>query len=227
MDLGQVVKAFRLDWWRLTQIKKAVSCPVFLTLAVVLATLARVIGNYLLPLFVFVLVFFSSSMTGVVVFGHERRLRGKAAETTSRHVHGGQVVGRYVLVLAVMLLTFVVQSVCGAIMYLPDYPGSVISLSLALLMFSLCFNAVVLPLCYYFPANAKIVALVPLLIVFAVSMSLSIGIPESVWETFVNFRWSLPGLPMPWPAIIGMVVAMAVFALSCWFSQLMVAHRKP
>ncbi|WEV71786.1 ABC-2 transporter permease [Bifidobacterium sp. ESL0790] len=223
MDSEQIGKALRLDWFRLTQINKALSAPALLALALVLSIIARLTRNGLVGAIVFAIFFIMPATSGIYLSAYQKKTSSGPLNGMLPATRLNQVVARYFLVFLLLMMTFVAQLVCMSIMYLPGYPLFVFAASLLELVVGIIFNALVLPVGYRF--DARKAAIVMLLVLMAVVLLMSLD-PNRYINGIMSFKLFSVVMPMPWTSVFWILIAIVLFVVSCLASVSIYEHKE-
>ncbi|WEV63337.1 ABC-2 transporter permease [Bifidobacterium sp. ESL0732] len=231
MDSKQIGKAFRIDvykvlaWGNRKNIK-GVGGSVWLlvSLPLVFAIIAKIMGDEALmdPMSGAVtgMLVFVSAMTGMMVFSYEDQTGSRKLNGFLPATRANQVVGRYVLTLFAIAVAVVLQAVCGLIMYMPQRINDAVGLTLLVLVVAPILASLYLPIGYRFPATkATGYAFVLLFVIGALMAVVALTVPEAVLNHVITFVTSAKLGPIPWVAIIGLIVAVVMYVLSCRLSM--------
>ncbi|WEV66494.1 ABC-2 transporter permease [Bifidobacterium sp. ESL0764] len=231
MDSKQIGKAFRIDIYKVLAwgSRKSVngvggSVWLLVSLPLIFAIIARITGNeeVMDPMSGAVtgMLVFVSAMTGMIVFSYEDQTGSGKLNGLLPATRANQVVGRYVLTLIAVAIAVVLQAVCGLIMYTPQRMNVAVGLTLLVLIVAPILASLYLPIGYRFPATKAMgYALILLFVIGALMAVVALTVPDAVLSQVITFVTGAKLGPIPWVAIIGLIVAVVMYILSCRLSM--------
>ncbi|WEV52174.1 ABC-2 transporter permease [Bifidobacterium sp. ESL0704] len=223
MDFKQIGKALRIDVFKILAYSNG-SVWLLVLLPLVFAVVPGMMGkeSVLYPMSGAVtgMLTFVSAMAGMSVFSYEDQTGSAKLNGLLPVSRRNQVVGRYAFALLVVVVAVVLQMICGMMMFRLRRMGAVAGLMTTVLVASPILAGIYLPIGYRFPATKAVgYAIILLFVIGGALVLVAFTVPDAVLNNVMDFVTSAKLGPIPWVAIIGILVAAVIFVLSCRLSM--------
>lgn len=229
MDTKQISRAFRIDIYKILAYGSGKgigsgSIWFLMALPMLFAIVARLGRNngLISPMSggVTGLLVAISGMMGILVFSYEDQTGSGKLNGPLPVSRMNQVIGRYAFTLFAVAIAALLQVICGLVIYMPYKMNAVSGLTATVLVAGIVYASLTLPLGYRFPAaKATGFAFIVLFVIAAIITVTGFALPDSVIDNVKRFVMDAKLGPIPWIAIIGIIVAAVMFFFSCRLSM--------